>query len=250
MHTNLYIILGIPKSGRREVIYDLIEGGLQEDETKLVYIEKGEDASTFDEQIASLSNCKVLEWTFAESLQAPSPAPEADTVFFMTAGYIDPIDQIEQIRQWQKDHTLELARVLTVIHCQHAHAQPELKEWFRACVHFSDCVLFNRREGIPDKWIREFSKYYQDQHFPCLFKNVKKSKVANPPEILHPEPRRVSQLFDDVDAIDALEIDEDDLPEETFELKPPTDPYLERYDSGQRKKKIPDICSILARIAH
>ena len=238
---DVYIILGSPKSGRREIVFDLVDGGLETNESKAVYIASTEDASPFDEQIAALANTLVLDWEFDHSIKGQPPPPNSKILFFITDGKSNPIDQIEAIREWQNIFDLNIARILTVVNCQLAEQHEELKAWFEACIHFTDYVLLNRRENVSNKWIREFQQYYEKKCYPCLFTYVKKGKVSNPPEILDPNPRRLSHLFDEIDAIDSLELDENDLPDEVFDLTTPTDPYLEKYDSGQRKMQIPDI---------
>lgn len=242
---DLYIILGAPKSGRREVVFDLIDGGLEESESKAVFIEASEDPSPYDEQIAALGNTLVLRWQFNKSIQSPPLPIGTQTFFFITDGKSNPVDQIEAIHQWQSGCKLNIARILTVVNCQLTEQHEALKLWYDACIHFSDYVLLNRRENVSEKWIRAFKHFFEKAHYPCLFAYVKQGKVSNPPEILDPSPRRLSHLFDDIDPIDALELDEDDLPEESFDLTSPTDPYLEKYDSGQRKKQIPDINQFL-----
>ena len=67
----------------------------------------------------------------------------------------------------------ELARVLCVVHCALAEKHPALLAWYDACVHFSDVVLLQRREGVANKWVSDFLKHYQDQFMPCLFETVK-----------------------------------------------------------------------------
>lgn len=242
---DLYIILGTPKSGRREIVFDLIDGGLAENNSKVIYIASQEDASPYDEQLAALSHTLVLNWEFDTSIQSPPPPTESKTIFFVTDGRGNPVDQIEALRAWQTQFKLNLARVLSVVHCQLAAQHEALKPWYEACIHFSDYVLLNRRENVPEKWIRSFQESFEKECYPCLFTYIKKGRVSNPPEVLDPSPRRLSHLFDDIDPIDALDLDEDNLPEEVFDLTLPTDPYLEKYDSGQRKKQIPDINNFL-----
>ena len=89
--------------------------------------------------------------------------------------------------------------------------------------------------------MRDFEKRYTARHFPCLFELVKKGRVANPAQILDPVARRFSLLFDDLDAIDQMDFDPDNLPEDTVDLVAPPDPWLERLPSGQRVRPIPDI---------
>ena len=38
-----------------------------------------------------------------------------------------------------------------------------LLAWYDACVHFSDVVLLQRREGVANKWVSDFLKHHEDQ---------------------------------------------------------------------------------------
>ncbi len=69
--------------------------------------------------------------------------------------------------------------------------------------------------------------------------------VDNPAFLLHPEARRLSLIFDELDACDFLELDEDNLPEEPFDLSIPADPYLVRLANGDYAIKLPDINEFL-----
>lgn len=244
-----YIILGIPKSGRREVIFDLIDGGIPENSSTAVYLSANEQDSPFDEQLAAQPNTQVIRWSADESgADAPAPPVETEHIFFLTEGKSNPIDQLEFLQAWSKAHGLTVTRVLTIVHCQIAEKEDELLPWFEACIHFSDCVLLNRREGVANKWITEFEKNFKSNHFPCLFELVKKGRVSNPPLLLTDEPRRISHLFDQLDALDAIDdLEEDDIPEEGLDLIAPVDPYLKRHPSGPREIQIPDLSDFLKK---
>ena len=240
MH-DVYIILGAARSGRRAIVFDLIDGGLSESEPKTVYRATSELASPYDEQLVALSQTQVIDWEWNSLQQTPPPSSSAGSVFFMTEGTRNPIDQIEALRSWMQRCHLSLARIITVVDCQLAERNSELSAWYHACIHFTDYALLNHRETVAEKWIRAFQRKYQRECYPCLFGYVKKNKVGNPVEVLDPEPRRISHYFDEIDAVDTLEIDEENLPDEVMDLTVPDDPYLQRLPSGQRKITIPDI---------
>ena len=89
-------------------------------------------------------------------------------------------------------------------------------------------------------------KHYEQECYPCIFDLVKKNnRVVNPNNILDTEARRISTIFDDIDAIDLLEIDEDNLPDEIIDLEIPEDPYLVKNQDGKYTINIPQIIDIL-----
>ncbi|WP_309397095.1 hypothetical protein [Cerasicoccus maritimus] len=239
----VYFILGAEGAGRRGVVRDLIEGGFADDEVVVVAQHASESDSTATEQLEARASNRVLAYEELRHIQAPA---DAEAIFIIASGRGNPLDYLEAFGEWLQISGESLARIITVVHCQLLHAQPKLELWHRACIHFSDVVLLDRREGVPNKWFSDFKKPYEQDHYPCLFELVKKGRVKNPALILEPQPRRLSLAFDDdIDAIDLLDIDEDDLPEEPIDLTRPTDPWLVRLPSGHWEKHLPDIATFL-----
>ncbi|WP_309384618.1 hypothetical protein [Cerasicoccus frondis] len=239
----VYFILGAEGAGRREVVRDLIEGGFDDDEVVAVAQSLSEPASPADEQLEARGTNRLITYDDLRQIQTPE---EAVALFIIASGRSNPLDAVEAFSEWLQISKQPLARIITVLHCQLLHQEPKLELWHRACIHFSDVVLLNRREDVPNKWFSEFRKPFESEHFPCLFEIVKKGRVKNPALVLEPQPRRLSLAFDDdLDAIDLLEIDEDDLPEETIDLTRPTDPWLVRLASGHWEKHLPDIATFL-----
>lgn len=248
--TLVYLILGAPGSGRREVLADLIETGLDESDRPAVLLEAGEAADPADARLPRLTR-----WTWqAEDGFIAGALPEgAGPVFFVTAGRVNPVDQIEAFRAWLEAQGGELARVLCVVHCALAEKNPGLLAWYDACVHFSDVVMLQRREGVANKWVSDYLKHYQDQFMPCLFEMVKAGRVRNPGLVLDPQARRLSHVFDGEDSwvfrdADGQEIDEQDEvdDEDEVEATPEEEPYFVRDAAGRRQKRIPDIAKFLA----
>ena len=228
MSTSIYLILGSPHSGRREIIYDLIEGGIDPQKKVRVYTSAQESSCPYDEKLSRAENIERLQWNLTENaIQATNISPEVDYTFFITEGKSDPIEQIEKFQQWLTNQPASLARIISIVHCALAFEHDALRPWLEGCVHFSDCVLLNYRAGIPDNWVKNFKEHYEKQCYPCLFEYVKKGKVANPALILSPEPRRLSLAFDNITDAD---LEEDAV-----------DPYFERLGNGSRKKPLPNI---------
>lgn len=250
----VYFILGTPHSGRRAIVRDLIENGLG-DEPAIVLVAESEAADPADERLAKLKNTGVRRWQWQETAFPEMDLPAKATVFLLADSQVSPVDQVEALKPWLAAQGRDLARIFTVVDCQLAEKQPVLRQWFDACIHFSDVVFLNRREGVANKWLSDFIKHYTDEYFPCHFVQVKaKGDLATPLVWLDPVARRVSQYFEDdyVDMSDlVVEIGDDEAEEgEKVEADEedgiiPPEPYFVRQRSGRREKEVPDIRQFL-----
>ncbi|MFT5836672.1 MAG: hypothetical protein ACI9ZV_000168 [Candidatus Azotimanducaceae bacterium] len=237
----VYLIFGIPNSGRREVIFDLIEGGIPATEQVLYFRPDDEAASPFDEQIEALENVSVVGWQLKDSKVAHGKITAApEKIIFLAPGTSAAADCAEALKIWTNHNNCQIARLLTVVHCSFLAAQPMAKAWFDACIHFSDIVLLNRRENADNKWVKDFETERKKACIPARFIMVKKGRVTNPAEVLDPEARRVSLYFDELIPIEDDEFEDEQQPED---MKP--DKYIERLESGQRAKPIPEIAKLL-----
>ena len=244
----VYLMLGAAGSGRREVIADLIEGGLAETDRAAVLLATNEAADPADAALP-----RVGRWEWRDDAIAGTLPADATHVFFVTDGSANPVDQVEVFKAWLEAQGGELARVLCVVHTQLAEKHPALLAWFEACVHFADVVLLNRREGVGNKWLTGFLGHFEKQFYPCVFELVKHGRVKNPALVLEPQARRMSHVFDEEpnwiftnsegEEIDEQEETGDD--DEEIEAKPEEDPYLERRNGGRRVKQLPDIKKFL-----
>jgi hypothetical protein len=190
----------------------------------------------------------VTRWNWTGEFIVGALPTEATQVFFVTDGRASPVDQIEVFKAWIEAQGGELARVICVVNCQLAEKNPPLLLWYDACVHFSDVVLLNHREGVANKWLSDFQAHFKGQFLPCLFEMVKAGRVKNPAVVLDPQARRMSHVFDEeVDWVftdaEGDEIDEDEETEgdEEVEAKPEEDPYFARLNGGRRVKEVPDV---------
>ncbi len=267
----VYVILGAAGSGRREVLADLIAGGLADGDRAAVLLSTGEVASEHD---AALTN--VSRWTWSDGMIAAGLPEGATHVFFVTDGRINPVDQIEQLHAWITAVGGELGRIITVVNCRLAEQHAALLAWYEACIHFSDIALLNHREGVANKWMSEFQTHFKKLYCPCLFEVVKAGRVKNPLVVLDPQARRMSHLFD-IDEWTGLNLEgvefgaedengnlieeNDDEPakkkdkkkghpnespeDDEDDWKPEVDPYLLRRIGGRREKEIPDIAQYL-----
>lgn len=243
---DVYLILGAARSGRRECVRDLIEGGFEKSTPVYVAYSNAEDDTGADEQLTAREATVVHRYPELEEITI---AEDIETAFIVTDGRSDPVDQIEFFHHWLRNNPQhELARIITVVNCTLLSEHPKLEAWYEACIHFSDVVLLGKREGVDNRWISQFEEPYKKACYPCLFELLKKGGIGNPALVLDPLPRRLSLAFDtDLDAIDFLEIDEDDLPEEPITLERPLDPYFARRSpDGPREKRLPDINEFLS----
>ena len=245
----VYLILGAAGSERRDVIADLIEGGLEDTDQPAVLVAEGEVATEDSPKLPRLAL-----WSLADgTIEAELPR-DATQVFFITDGRKNPMDQIEAFKPWVDAHGGELARVICIVNCQLAEKNPPLLAWYEACIHFSDVVLLTRREGVANKWLSDFMAHYKDLFYPCLFELVKAGRVKNPALVLVPEARRMSHFLDEeqewiVTNSEGEVIEEDDESqtedEEEVQAAPAEDPYLAHDAAGRRAKRIPEIAKYL-----
>jgi hypothetical protein len=243
----VYLILGPVGSGRREVLADLIEGGLGEGDRAAVLLAESEPADAAD---ARLPN--VGRWQGSDVFLTADLPADATHVFLVTDGRRNPVEQLEACRSWLESNGAELARIFTVVHCRLIEQQPPLTAWFDACLHFSDVALLNRRDGVANKWLSDFVARCEKQFHPCIFELVKAGRVKNPALVLDPQARRVSHAFDaeqdwlitdgEGEEIDDQEEVDD---EEEVEINVVEDIYFERDATGRHAKRIPELTKYL-----
>ena len=242
----VYLILGASGSGRREVVADLIDGGEIESGRSAVMLAEGETPAPADE-----NHAPVFRWRWTSGQMIDGALPEnADPVFFFAHGRLNPVDQLEAFKPWLDAQGGGLGRIICVVNCQLAERHPALLRWYDACVHFSDVVLLNRREGVSQKWIGEFEARFRGQFFPCVIEIVKGGRVRNPALILEPQALRISHAFDDEVDWETVEggdeaVDEEEADE--VEMQPAEDPYFARNAAGRRIKEIPPIEKYLSK---
>lgn len=243
---DVYLILGAARSGRRDCVRDLIEGGFDKETPVFVAYSDDEDDTGADEQLAAREATTIERHAGIDQIKV---SDEADAAFIISDGHTDPVDEVEVFQMWLRHNPQhQLARIITLVHCTLLSNNPKLDAWYQACIHFSDVVLLAKREGVDNRWISQFEEPYKKACYPCLFEFIKKGGISNPALILDPLPRRLSLAFDtDLDAIDFLEIDEEgDMPDEPITLERPLDPYfVRRSPDGPREKRLPDINDFL-----
>jgi hypothetical protein len=239
----VYLVLGAAGSGRREVLADLIGDGMGEGDRPAVLVSSAERPDPSDAKLGATGR-----WTLMPENQVEAEMPAGAThVFILLDGRLNPVDQIEALKSWLGDRAAEVARVLCVVNCQLLEKNPKLFAWYEACIHFSDVVLLNQRDGVPNKWVGDFRGKFEHKFYPCLFEFVREGRVRNPALVLAPVARRMSHVFDEQEWIAEDEEDDEDEQEdgEEVEMKAVEDPYLERRNGGRRVHEIPDIADFL-----
>lgn len=234
-----YLILSAPESGQLAIALDLIEGSKPYIDKAVVYYPSSIASELEHIDKKKRERAKLTPYDEWDSI----PTAQADETLIVIAQERQaPPTQIEQFKACLERAPLEIGRVITIINCQLASQKPGLAEWFDCCIHFSDCVLLSKRDGVSQKWIKAFIEKYHKLCYPVQFEYVKKDyRVENPAQVLAPEARRISLIFDNVDPIDELNIDPENLPEEPFEISTPIDPYLERLENGNFAIKLPEM---------
>ena len=244
----VYLILGAARSGRRELLVDLIAGGLAATDRPAVLLAEDEEP---DSQDANLPN--VSRWAWADQAIVATLPENATHVLFVTSGRGSPVDQTEAFKAWLEAQGGELARALCVVDCRLAERNPPLLAWYEACIHFADVVLLSHREGVENKWLSGFLLHFNKQFYPCVFETVKNGRVKNPALVLEPEARRMTHVFDEeqdwvLTNAEGEEVDEQDeiAEDEELQAKPEEDPYFaRRSEGGRRVKELPDIRKFL-----
>ena len=240
-----YLVLGLRGAQRRALVADLIAGYFSPEEVVRVGIPAAEgNDSEGAAALAERATTEVIAYQTFHDIGSPD---KVAATFLLPPGDGHPADAVEAFANWLKVRRTQPSRIITVVHSRLQAEYPEpLTLWHRACIHFSDAVLLARREGLAPSALKAFLTFFEKERYPCPIELVKKGRVANPALILEPQPRRMSLMFDrDLEAVDLLEFDEDNLPDQPIDLVKPADKYLATDDSGQRLIRIPNIAGLL-----
>ena len=225
MKSLLYAVLGAAGSGRSALIANLLE----ENSRLLVHVDEKDHA------IASgVASEKIVPWKWIDGhIGIGGEIPVGAELFFMVHGRESPVDFIEGLQEWLQGKPIQLGRVLTIVNCSLLANQPKLRNWYNVCIYFSDAVLLGCREEVTNGWIKDFKARYEEQNYPCYFRFIKKNKIDHPAEILFPEARRISLVFEE---------DEDRYDDEGNYIE---EEYFLRNEAGRRLKYVPEITDFL-----
>lgn len=229
---DLCLMLGSEGSARTEVARDLARFAWPAGETvRLITHGAAADAE---------------HWSFADkAARLPAPGDERAAIL-VTDGRRSQVDQVEALIAAAPAAGWRITRILTTVDLPLLHRHDALADWYRACLHFADAAVLVGRAAVPNAWLSKFLDQLKSESMPCLVVQLPKAGgLPNPAELIEGEPRRMSLVLDDLDAVDEMEFDEDNLPEEPFDLVRKTDPYFERDLHGRRVIGLPDIAQVL-----
>ncbi len=177
-----------------------------------------------------LTYWKIEDGNF--KMRWPLESGAGGTVFLVASGEESPIDLIEVLPKLLNSLGARLGQIITLVNCRRLQDESRLESWYKACIHFSDIVLLGNRDGVEEKWMREYQKGFVRNSMPCHLDLVlKDGRTKQPMLLFSEEARRISLYFDD------LEPD----PEDPEMPEPPQDVYFEREPSGERRVRLPVI---------
>ena len=212
-----------------------------------------------------------VQWYIPDGLAWQSTGPEGTEVCFYSADeaqwvfnpdeeasvfiLLDPrlpqIPELETIAGDLQKCLIEPVKVITCVDCEAAETSVHLRAWLEANVYYSDIVLLGNRSKASKPFVREFQKTYEKNCYPCLLLFLKGKGIPSQPlEILTPDTRRLSQLFD------LHEESEEKIPgliiEASCDLdmeEPERDPYRAPDEKeGQAKAPVPDIREFIVEL--
>lgn len=145
-----------------------------------------------------------LPWPFPDPPEffthyAVPPQPDAlpAAAFFLIDPRRDPDPQFTHWAGNLQPAGLQPAKIITVVDCAAAESSAGLREYLRHALFFSDLVLLGNRAHASKSFVSSFRKEYRKACYPCRFSLLKGPGLSDKPfEILTPETRRLSQLFD------------------------------------------------------
>ncbi|MFZ9201809.1 MAG: hypothetical protein ACO23N_05215 [Opitutales bacterium] len=229
---DLCLVIGSAGSGRSEVAADLAKFAWPAGDSIRV--------------ITHGATAGEAHWSW-DGTHAALPAPgDERAAILVSDGRRSQVDQLEALIAATPVAGWRITRIICTVDLPLLHQQAALTDWYMACLHFSDAAVLVGRAAVPNAWLSSFLERIRTESMPCLVVQLPKTGgLPNPAELIEGEPRRMSLVLDDLDAVDEMEFDEDNLPEEPFDLVRKTDPYFERDMHGRRVLGLPDITQVL-----
>lgn len=214
---NVFLFLGTHLPEIRTVVTTLVETIGAESPAEVIW---PEGLAPPVKPAVDLYQPATVDWTFDQT----NPV----NVFILLDPRAGLLDQLEQLATPLRKAGMEPAQVICTVDCQSAETDPRLRKWLEAAIFFSDSVLLGNRQEASKPFLRDFEKAFTRRCYPCRFMLLKgPGHPARPRELLIPDSRRLSHLFDlpgdsghssdgllieascDLDA-DEIEADEDD----------------------------------------
>lgn len=234
----LNLLLSGPNPGRWKLVQETVRHALPKDEGANVYVSPEESAAArafFDRDRFSIG-----EWEVRAGRVAFSEPLAADRANLLVHGLpAFPDELLDGLVGGFRSSAFEMGRIATQVHCGWCSEHEEARAWFDGAIHFSDLVLLDSREAVPEQWVRDYQARFQRQRYPCLFDLVRKGLPKHPEWFFDSQPRRLSLVFDP-DDLSGLEPDPlaDEDEDEARDAEPPGDPYLRRNAAGERERPL------------
>ena len=125
------------------------------------------------------------------------PAADLSTLWIVVDPRHSPVPQLEALAAVLRQRDLPPARIITCVDCSGVEQHTALRGWFDASIYYSDIVLLGNRRDATNAFLRDYQRHYERLCYPCLFLLLKgPGNPEQPLEILVPDARRLSQLFD------------------------------------------------------
>ncbi len=244
-----YLVLGSVGSGRIGTVYDILENGFLETDFTAVFVSKNEPSKEYAAKISDSALGGLVLYSNTEDVVKILEGKDAQkftNVIYVSDSTVELASQIEFFKTLCDRGFVRLVRIWGFVDCALFNAEKDkAAPYFDAVAHFSDCLFLANRENLSQKQMHDILDKYEKAFHPHLYVNVKKGcKVDNAMQLTIDEARRISVYFDDYDAIDDLDLDEDNLPEEPFDITKKPDIYLERAENGMLLKPLPDMIKL------
>ncbi len=247
MAINTYIFIGSPENSRASVAAECVKNSLPESAKVLVLAHK---TDTFDESLFAGTNAEVFRYETHEDVRGfLLENQNADCALIIANPLCNLADELEFYKDLNDIKTVRVVRIFGFVNCKLYTENPKLCEnYFDAVSHFSDCVLLDKTFEAKNTEVEKLKKRYKKMCLPHEVFTLNKNGLCKMPDVLLiDEARRLTFAFDDYDPIDEIELDEDTLPDEPFDIQCKQDEYFKRLDNNLRAKPIDDIFDIIEK---
>ncbi|MFI3290545.1 MAG: hypothetical protein R3Y46_01545 [Opitutales bacterium] len=248
MAIDTYMLIGTPYTGRKNIVKECFEKVITDSEKTLVLLSKDEAGlDTYIESLKKFENAVVFVYQDKEEARDfIANEQNAQWLFYIANPSENLADEMEFAKELNEYQLIRMVRILGFVDCNlYASKWNDVENYYDALSHFSDCLMLSNRSNLQNNHIEAIKKRYEKMYRPhrvyLIDKNHRTSDINF---LMIDEARRMTFIFDDHDAIDDLDLDEDSLPVEPFDLKKKEDEYLLRIDTGVRAKAIDNIFEI------
>ena len=147
MNPTAYLILGATHSGRRAAVFDLIKDLASESDPFEVVISKLEPPTRYDQRIPALPGVELNYFETDLSSLPPRELRAGSTSILIAAGAMNPVDQVESLKDLLGQANKELGRIITVANCRILSRHPSLFAYYDACIPTSSWPMSPRRSA-------------------------------------------------------------------------------------------------------